>query len=330
MKRSSIIAALLILSLFLISFMGCAQRSDKCNADLKIVCTVFPAYDWVRSIIKNAEGVSVSLIIQNGTDPHSYQPTAADVMTISDCDMIVYLGAESDKWVQEALERADNSDTQKISLTDIPQMTLHNISASSHQHTDHEDDHDHHDHGAFDEHIWLSLSNAITATKHIARKLSLADSTNADLYISNALSYIESLTELGVRYEELVSSTDEHHRFMLFADRFPFVYLLEELEINYSAAFEGCTADVDASFDTIIDLVEEAKLHSVSAITVTESSDKALAKAVARELDPNTEIIVMNSLQSVTAGQLKQGITYISVMEENLVALSRALSSNGE
>lgn len=320
---------LILLCALLLSLWGCGEQSE--NDTLKIVCTLFPQYDWVRSIVGNTEGVEVSLLIQNGTDPHSYQPTAGDIMEISDCDMIIYVGADSDLWVREALERAHNANTVKIALTEIEGMTLHNVSSASHSHGEHDHgDHDGHDHGALDEHLWLSLSNAVTAVEHIANELSVLDTAGSESYLANAADYTASLRELGSRYRAAAESVGAEERFMLFADRFPFVYLLSDYGIEYKAAFEGCTTDVDAGFDTVLGLINEAIEHNVRYIAITETSDGALARTVADSAKNGIEIIVMDSLQSVTQKQLKDGISYLDVMESNLGSLRTALGITGE
>lgn len=324
MKKA--ITFILLSAVLLLSFSGCAAPYD--SEKINIVCTLFPQYDWIKNIVGDSDSVEVTLLIQNGTDPHSYQPTAADIMTISNCDMIVYIGSDSDIWVKEALERAKNTDTVKVALSELDGMTLHEISSSSHSHDHSEHEHEHH--GAFDEHLWLSLRNAAMATSHLTQALCAIDERNAEAYRSNAEEYIRQLNSLDEEYRAVADSTDTHDRFMLFADRFPFVYLLSDYGIEYSAAFEGCTTDVDAGFDTVLELIKEADEHSVSYIAVTETSDRALAKTVAASAKNDINILVMDSLQSVTKKQLSEGISYISVMKKNLVSLSVALGAKGE
>ena len=322
MKR---ITAILICLLLVISLLpalpSCADKTD--DGKIRILCTLFPQYDWIKNIVGNSDSISVELLIKNGTDPHSYQPTATDVMAISNCDIIVYIGAESDKWVQEALERAKNTDIKKIALSELEGMTLHNVSSHSHTHDEHgHDEHSEHSHGAFDEHIWLSLSNAKTAVTELSKQICELDAKNAESYSQNAERYVSELDALDREYRT-ASSTDEG--FMLFCDRFPFVYLLSDYGIEYAAAFEGCTTDVDAGFDTVLELIKEAETHNVKYVAVTETSNRALATTVASSAKCDAEIIVMNSLQSVNAKQLSEGISYIGVMRENLAALKKAL-----
>ena len=326
MKRLICITLALLLTLPLLT--GCAGEK-KSDGGIKIVCTVFPQYDWIRNILGDSEEIELTLIIQNGADPHSYQPTATDVMNISSCDMIVTLGGDSEKWVDEALERAQNADVKKIELAEIEGMTLREISSSSHTHEEdgHEHEHDH-DHGAFDEHLWLSVKNAITATKALTAEICKLDANNSDTYQSNATGYISSLETLDEEYASVASNVPEENRFVLFADRFPFVYLLSDYDIEYQAAFEGCTTDTDADFDTVIKLINEADKHSVSYIAVTESSDGALAETVASSTKKkDIQILTLNSLQRVNKKDINNGVSYLGVMRENLQTLKTALGA---
>ena len=294
---------------------------------------MFPQYDWLSEIVGESEEIELSLIIQNGTDPHSYEPTAADILAISKADMIVYLGGESDRWVSEALERSDNKDIVRVELSKCEGVELHDISSASEGHSHGGHDHDHHDHeghdhGTLDEHIWLSLNNAKAACKALAEKVSALDEDGAETYAENAKKYIERLDALDGEYKKAVESIAQEERFLLFCDRFPFVYLLEDYGIEYAAAFEGCSADADADFETVLRLIKEADEHSLSAVAVTESSDRALARTVLSSSEQGGgEIIVFNSLQSVNKGQIAEGISYLSVMEDNLKALRKALGT---
>lgn len=325
--KKSLTALVCIFALLLaLPLSGCADKTD--DGKINVVCTLFPQYDWMRNIIGESDSVELSLIIANGSDPHSYQPTAADVLKISECDMIVYLGNESDLWVSEALERANRPDIVKVALCELEGMTLHNISSHSHEHA--EDQHEHHDHahGTLDEHIWLSLGNAMAATEQLAVELSALDTDNAELYKENAKKYVERLGVLDSRYKKAVEESDAERRFMLFADRFPFVYLLSDYGIDYQAAFEGCTTDVDADFDTVLTLIKEAERHGVKYVGVTESSDKALARTVVKSAKhTEMEILTMNSMQAMSKKSIDDGATYISVMEQNLTVLKKAIGN---
>ena len=320
---------LLLMLCAVLSICSCGATNKESDGKIKILCTLFPQYDWLRNITSGVENVEVSLIIANGTDPHSYQPTAADIMSISNCDMLVYVGGDSDTWVKKAVERSKNSSLTEIALSEIDGIELHDISATSHTHEGHshgEHSHDGHSHGALDEHLYLSLENACVAVRELCGILCGIDPDNKELYIENAADYIIQLFALSENFRVDIEELPEDERFMLFADRFPFVYLLSDYGIHYAAAFEGCTTDVDADFDTVIRLIHEADEHNVKYIAVTESSDKALAQTVISSTrSKNQKIVTLNSMQSVTRTQINNGATYLSIMEENINTVRTAL-----
>ena len=333
-KMKKIISFLLCIIL-LISVISCASscgNSDYDNGKIKIVCTLFPQYDWVRSIVGNSNKIEVSLLIQNGTDPHSYQPTAADILTVTNCDMIIYSGAESDKWIKEALSDDKYDNIVRIALCDIPSIKLHDISSTSGEHSHekefgHSHDHGTDSHGVLDEHVWLSLHNAIIATRHISEAICKLDRENEGKYIENSEKYISSLLSLDEKFKFEIEKIDKHDRFIIFADRFPFIYLLSDYHVSFQAAFDGCSADTDADFETVLTLIKEADTHSVSCVAVTESSDKSLANTVINSAKRNDmKIITLNSLQSINKNDIDNGATYISVMRENLENIMLALT----
>ena len=324
-----LLCLVLMLALALCALSGCSKGEED-DGKLKIVCTIFPQYDWMRNIIGEIDGVELTLLISNGNDMHSYEPSAADIMKIADCDMIVYLGEGIDGWVSEAIERSGREDLKKIALSECEGVTLRNISSASHthdhgEHDDH-DDHEGHDHGALDEHLWLSLNNATALTEALCDAICELDPENAQSYRENAERYILALADLRLDFEAAVARADGSKRFMLFCDRFPFVYLMEELGIDYSAAFEGCSADVDADFGTVLRLIEEAEEHGVDFVAMTESSDGTLARTVANAIkDREVGLLTFDSMQAVSKKEIESGYSYLSIMRENLRVLNVAL-----
>ena len=324
-----IICVLLIICAIL-SLCSCTTSGKDDDGKIKILCTLFPQYDWIKNITAGVDNIEVSLIIANGTDPHSYQPTAADIMNISNCDMLIYVGCDSDTWVKKAIERSKNQDINTVALTELDGIALHDISSASHSHEGHDNDehsHEGHSHSALDEHLYLSLNNACEAVRALSNELCAIDSENRDIYVKNSLEYTLKLETLSQSFKTEVEKAPEENRFILFADRFPFVYLLSDYGIHYSAAFEGCTTDVDADFDTVIRLIHEANEHNVNYIAVTESSDKALANTVISSTNSkNQKIITLNSMQSITKTQIENGVTYLSIMRENINQVKIALN----
>ncbi len=289
--------------------------------EISIVTTIFPEYDWVKNILgDNPAGAEVSMLLGNGVDLHSFQPTAEDIMKISKCDLFIYVGGESDEWVEDVLEEAVNKDMVVINLLE----TLGH-SVKEEEIVEGMEGHDHdHEEPEFDEHVWLSLRCASTLTDSIAKALGTIDSANADLYKNNAEAYIAKLSELDKKYGETVSKAAT--KTLLFGDRFPFRYMTDDYGLEYYAAFVGCSAETEASFETISFLankVDELNLHAIMTI---EGDNHKIAQTIADTATASDiEILTMDSMQSVTSKDVDAGTTYLKIMEDNLAVLEKAL-----
>lgn len=328
MKKTTAGVLLAALLLSFAVFLGGCARKDRDDGKLIVLCTVFAEYDWMRQIVGDAPGVEVSLLIGKGADLHSYQSTAADIVKISGADLVATVGGSSDEWVSEAIAQANRKQKNEIvevSLAGLDGMSLYLAEKEAFLG---EDDHDHgHDHEdeSFDEHIWLSLRNAEVACRAYAQALGELDSDRAEQYRENAEAYISELKALDADFAAFCQTVPQ--RRILVADRFPFVYLAEDYQIGYSAAFEGCTTETNAGFDTVKRLVGRADEWNVSCILVTESSDRKLAEQVIRESNSaDRQILVLSSMQSVTTEQIDGGATYLSLMQQNFQTLRQALS----
>lgn len=312
MTSKKLLALFLALVMLLCALAGCAKKDEK----ITVLCTVFPIYDWVRTVVGKSDSVDVILLVSDGADLHSYQPTARDAINIRTADIIVRVGGADDSFVDDLAELGKGID---LRLMEAEGVVLHTAGTSSEHH-----DHDGHEH-TVDEHIWLSLKNAVACVEAISRALSTSDPQGAEKYKQNADLYIESLLALDEDYTSI--TTTAKNKKMVFADRFPFVYMTSDYGIEYEAAFEGCTTDAEAGFDTILRLSEQLDLWQLSYIFVTENSDRRLCDAV-RELkkDRQTEVAVLNSLQSVSEKDIESGATYLKIMADNLSVLEKALN----
>lgn len=321
--RKRIFAILLLICLGLGTLSGCtARRAD--DDKLVVVCTVFPIYEWAKNVVGTVENVDVVLLVDNGTDLHSYQPTTKDMIEMVSADLLLYIGSESGSWVEESLKNRAREDRTLLDLSKVEGVTLRTTSAESviegHDHTHgHEDGHDH-DHGTTDEHLWLSLANAIACTESIADAICDLDRANSERYRTNADAYIDELLKLDEAYAAAVAETQEPT--LLFADRFPFVYLAEDYGIRYVAAYAGCSTETDATPSTVIHLAEHVDEWGMHTVCVTESSDGALAQSVIRATEQkNQRVAILDSMQSVTQKQIDQGVTYLGIMKKNLSVL---------
>lgn len=306
---------------------GCNTSSTpRQGKTLRIVTTIFPVFDWVCQILgQQAENAEITLLMDSGVDLHNYQPTVDDMVRISTCDLFLYVGGESDAWVTDALATATNQDMAVINLMEVLGEAVKEeeiIEGMEHDH-EHEEESEHHHEK--DEHIWLSLNNARVICTQIAQQLGILDSANADVYIENAEKYCASLKELDTRYRETVDAAARDT--LLFADRFPFRYLVDDYGISYYAAFSGCSAETEASFETIAFLAGKVDELGLTSIMTMEGTDHSIAETVIRNTAAgNQSILALNSMQSVTAREIQAGTSYLSIMESNLEVLEKALN----
>ena len=322
-----------------------STSGDASDASMKIVTTIFPEYDWVKTLLGDkAENADMTLLLDNGVDLHSYQPTAEDMVKIKECDMFVYVGGESDTWVEDVLASAENEDMVVINLLDVLGDSVKNeeiVEGMEHEHdhedADHEDGDDHedadqedgeeheHDHEEEkDEHVWLSLKNASVLCEEIATQLGTIDEANKDYYMSNYEDYKAELDALDEEYQAAVDAGSKDT--ILFGDRFPFRYMVDDYGLNYYAAFAGCSAESEASFDTVIFLAGKVDELGLPAILTIEGADHDIAETVKENTNSGDQkILTMNSLQSTTSKDIEEGTTYLSVMRSNLDVLKEAV-----
>ena len=315
-----------ILSLFIICglFASCGTQQTESAGGLEIIATVFPEYDWVKNILgEKAENADLTLLLDNGIDLHSYQPTADDLIKISTCDVFVYVGGESDGWVDDALAQAVNKDMIVINLLEILGDRV--VEEEIKEGMQAEEEEAEEDEGPEnDEHVWLSLRNAAYICKYIAEKLGEADAANKDVYSANAAAYIEKLNALDEQYKTAVDSASS--KTLVFGDRFPFRYLVDDYGLDYYAAFVGCSAESEASFETITFLADKVRELGVKNVAVLEGSDGKIAGTVIKTSGVDgVGTVTLNSMQSVTSTDVENGADYLSIMTKNLENLKTIL-----
>ena len=338
---------------------------------LKIVTTIFPIYDWTSEILgSEAAKVDLTMLLKSGVDMHSYQPTADDLVKLSSCDVLIYVGGESDKWIEDARKEAVNKNMVVLRLMDVlgdrlkQEETVEGMEAHHHHHHDHDkdghkhddhdkdghkhDDHDkdehkHHEetadhkheehshdkdghehHDEYDEHIWLSLKNAKVCVEAIAEALVRADAVHAQAYKDNAEAYRAKLDALDKEYEAVVAASPK--KTLLFGDRFPFRYLVDDYGLKYYAAFPGCSAETEASFETIAFLSAKLDELKLPAILTIEGSSRKVAETILYNTPTHDQkILVLDSMQSTVGDKAAYGQHYLEVMRKNLDVLKEAL-----
>jgi ABC-type metal ion transport system, periplasmic component/surface adhesin len=333
------------------SLVACNNVEKKPEqSKLSIVTTIYPEYAWTKEILgSRADSVNLTLLMKNGVDLHSYKPTAQDIAKIASADMVVYVGGESDKWIKKALEATPKKGRSEINLMEalgdrvkaeevVEGMQAeheehhHGEHAEEHEHHEHHDEHaeEHHHHDneeeiENDEHVWLSLKNAEILVQKITEELSNIDPAHASLYNQNFTTYVAKIKALDGDYRTAVESAAR--KTVLFGDRFPFRYLVDDYGIKYYAAFVGCSAESEASFETIAFLAGKMDSLSLPAIFTIEKGNQKIANAVlaASKKSKEAQILTLNSMQSVTEQQIIDGMDYLSIMKSNLDVLKNAL-----
>lgn len=326
----------LLLALFMLvgALAGCGKQNDTNKTDkLSIVTTIFPEYDWVREILGDkADNAEITMLLDNGVDLHSYQPTADDIVKISDCDLFIYVGGESDGWVEDALRNAANRNMKVINLLEVlgDSVKTEEIVEGMQEEHEHEDAHAHddaeeHEHEEeADEHVWLSLKNAKMLVRVISKALQELDPDNKDIYAANADAYVKKLSALDADYQAAVDAAS--NKTILFGDRFPFRYLVDDYGLRYYAAFVGCSAETEAGFETISFLAKRVDEWKLPCVLTIEGAQHKIAETIVRNTTAkNQKVLTMDSMQSTTTQDVKNGTTYLSVMEKNLSVLKEAL-----
>ena len=335
MKKISSLFLCLVLMLGILA--GCGKTPaantgrDSDGKKRSIVVTIFPAYDWVRQILGDkADDVDLTLLLDDGTDLHSYQPTADDMVKISNCDLFIYVGGESDEWVEDALASAANKDMVVVNLMEVLGDAVKEEEIVEGMQEEPDEEHDEHEHGhdedepEYDEHVWLSLKNAAVLCGAISRELGSLDADNQEVYATNAMAYMDRLHALDKQYQAAVDAAKV--KTILFGDRFPFRYLADDYGLRYYAAFVGCSAETEASFETIVFLANKMDELGLGAVLTIESGDGKIARTIIENTTAKSaQVLQMDSMQSTTARNVAEGATYLGTMEQNLEVLKEAL-----
>ena len=335
-------------------FVACsAESNEKAPAQKKvsIVATIYPQYDWLKNVLGDRlDAVNLKLLIKNGTDLHSYKPSAQDIAAIASADMVVFVGGESDEWIEKALKATPKEGRVQVNLLAAlgDRVKAEEVVEGMQEETKDEkpalslpkgretkeiaeENHEHHEHEAHaeevenDEHVWLSLKNAELLVMNLADALSKVDTAHATEYHMNAGLYIAKISALDAQYRAATDSA--HFKTILFGDRFPFRYLVDDYGIKYFAAFVGCSAESEASFETVAFLAGKMDSLALPAIFTIDGSNGKIARAIldASKKSKETPVLTLNSMQSVTDAQMQSGVDYLSVMQSNLEVLKKAI-----
>jgi len=294
--------------------------SDDTNDTLSVVTTIFPQYDFVREIA--GDNVELMMLLSPGSESHSYEPTPQDIITIQECDIFIYVGGESESWVDEILESMDTSNMKIIALMDLVNVVEEEIvEGMEAEEEEHEDEAGEEAEAEYDEHVWTSPKNVKLIVQGISEALCEADSANAGTYEENTTAYLEKLDELDASLQEVVDNAERTT--LVFGDRFPFRYLAKDYGLTYSAAFPGCSTDTEPRAATVAFLIDKVNEENIPVVFYIEFSNEKMADTICESTDAVK--LLLHSCHNITANDLENGVSYLDLMNQNVENLKEAL-----
>lgn len=338
-KFISAVITVTIAVLSALSLSSCNTDENKITNDpskVNVVSTIFPYYDFARNIV--GDKANLTLLLPPGSEVHSFAPSPSDIVAIENCDIFIYNGGESDEWVKNVLSSVQNKKMKVLKMMDyvtplFEEEVSHEHDEHSHEHSHSEDentsehnkeesDHSHDEEEAYDEHIWTSPKNAQLLSQSIGTALAEVDPKNKKYYETNTKNYIEKLNILDKEFQTIIDNRVRNT--VVFGDRFPFLYFVTEYNLEYDCAFPGCSSETEPSIATVTHMIDFTKEHKIPVVFYIEFSNGKVAKLISE--DTNAKTMQFSSCHNVTKDDFNNGVTYISLMEQNAKALKEALS----
>ena len=311
MKIRKITALVLAGMTALCAFAGCgAENANNDSGKVKVVATVFPAYDFARQV--GGDNIELSMLLKPGTESHTYEPSPQDILEIKSADLFIYTGGESDVWLDDILSSLDKT-VRTIKMTDCVEPVCEE-NHEEHDHEGHEHEHD--------EHVWTSPDNAIKISEKIGYALSEIDKANENEYKTAQADYSKELMKLDTEFATVVS--EAKRKILVFGDRFPLVHFANAYGLEYRAAFPGCSSESEPSAKTMAELSSTVTELSIPLVFYIEFSTQKIADAIAQQT--GCETALFHTCHNVSLEDLNAGETYISLMRKNLELLKKALN----
>lgn len=314
MKLKKSISLFLAAAICVCSLCGCSGKKEEDSEKIKVVATVFPAYDFARQV--GGDNIELSMLLKPGTDSHSYEPSPQDILEIKDADLFIYTGGESDVWIDEVLSSVGDT-VKTVEMTECVELLC-----TEHHHEEHEHEHEHGHNHEYDEHVWTSPKNAILISEKIAEVLCEIDAENKSGYETALNNYRAELEALDADYTDVISSAKR--KTLIFGDRFPLLYLAHDYGLEYFAAFPGCSSESEPSAKTMAELTSKVTELSVPLVFYIEFSTQKIARTISEQT--GCETALYHSCHNVSLEELEAGATYISLMKNNLELLKKALN----
>lgn len=321
MKKTSKIMLIFIAIIFcIVSLTGCNKENK--NNKLTIISTSFPGYDFARAITKNIEDVEVKMLLKPGSEVHSFEPTPQDIKNIKNSDIFIYVGGDSDEWIEDILDDIDTNKTKVVKLMELVNIfeeeEIEGMEGHNHNEEEHHDDEE----IEYDEHVWTSPINAITITNKLRDEIISIDSDNKEEYLTNSKDYVDELTIIDNKIKNIVNNAKRKK--IIFGDRFPLRYFVEEYNLSYYAAFPGCSEQTEASSKTISFLIDKIKEDKVPVVFHVELSSGKIAETISEET--GAKVLEFNTAHNISQKDFDAGVTYVDIMNDNTKVLKEALN----
>ena len=326
MKKISKILLVFVVAVFsIVSLTGCNKNKENENK-LTIVTTNFPSYDFVRAVVKDNKDVELKMLLKPGAESHDFEPTPQDIIDIKNSDLFIYTGGESDEWISDILDDIDTDKTKVIKMMDLVDVKEEEIvdGMEDEEHEEHEEEEEHHDEEEveYDEHVWTSPVNAIKIVNTLRDEVVSIDNDNKKVYEDSAKEYTDKLEKIDNEFKDIVKNAKRKE--IIFGDRFPLRYFVDEYNLKYYAAFPGCSAQTEASAKTISYLVDKVKEDKIPVIFHIELSNGKIAEAISKET--GAKVLEFNTAHNISQKDFDAGVTYVDIMEENTKVLKEALN----
>ncbi len=319
------IITILLAAVLVLGFVGCAKKDSTTttaattekaqNTGVNIVCTIFPQYDFMKAITKNVDGVNVKMLLAPGDESHSYSATLEDIAAIDSADLFIYVGGESDEWVEEVLKTASPKKT--IALTELVKTLEESDEGILVEEEEKEEEE-----GAADEHVWTSLENTCEIIHALSQAMSEIDGKNADVYDANANAYIKEFNNLDAKFVSLFAGIK--NKTIVIADRNPFRYFCEEYGIKAIAAFAGCSSNNEIPLAVQNELIKAVKENGLKYVYVIELNTSSYGDSIAQQA--GAQKAVLNSCHNLSKEDFESGKTFLEMMTENYQTLSETMA----
>jgi zinc transport system substrate-binding protein len=297
---------------------GGRRDREKTEGAIQVVTTIFPPYDFVRSIAGNK--VNLTMLLPPGAESHSFEPTPQDIIMVRNCDVFIYVGGESDAWVETILESIDTSRMEIITLMDCVEV-VEELIVEGMQDEEEEDEPGREEETEYDEHVWTAPRNAQRIVQKISGVLQQRDASNAAEYRQNTTAYLQQLTDLDAAFQNVINSAKR--KTLVFGDRFPFRYFADAYGLSYFAAFPGCSTETECSAATVAFLINKVRAEQIPVVFHIELSNEKIADTICEET--GAKKLLLHAVHNVSKREFDGGATYYNLMSNNVRNLREAL-----